>query len=69
MFWNGREPVAIVHYWGIKPSKGIDCWMLGAWSLNLQRLTDLAHAPLQSMFLGCLGSVPAGLADHSCTRE
>lgn len=27
MFWNGRDPVAIVHYWGLKPSKGLDCFM------------------------------------------
>eukprot|EP00438_Fugacium_kawagutii_P015228 Skav206120 [mRNA] locus=scaffold172:195548:196618:+ [translate_table: standard] len=27
MFWNGRDPVAIVHYWGLKPSKGLDCFI------------------------------------------
>eukprot|EP00435_Cladocopium_sp_Y103_P073525 s32_g44.t1 len=27
MFWNGHEPVAILHYWGLKPSAGLDCWM------------------------------------------
>lgn len=27
MFWNGREAVAIVHYWGLKPSAGLDCWI------------------------------------------
>ena len=27
MFWNGRDPVAILHFWGLKPSDGLDCWM------------------------------------------
>lgn len=27
MFWDGREPVAIVHYWAIKPSDALDCWI------------------------------------------
>ena len=27
MFWDGSEKVAIVHFWGVKPSKGLDCWI------------------------------------------
>ena len=27
MFWDGKDHVAIVHYWAIKPSDALDCWI------------------------------------------
>ena len=30
IFWDGNEPhepPAIIHFWGLKPSKGLECWM------------------------------------------
>ena len=28
MYWDGHEPVAMVHYWGVKPSE-LKCWLQG----------------------------------------
>ena len=27
MFWDGRDHVAIVHLWGVRPSEGLSCWI------------------------------------------
>ena len=52
MYWSGTEPVALIHYWAIKPSESLECWKLvKRWQFFVGNFSIVGH--IVGSVVGC----------------